>query len=147
MVSPTTEEGAYIQLEIADRNVDDGNVVASFYALYSKLPKAVRGAAYASSLIYTEALRTIAIYRQSRLLAFVLTILPYLDDHNVGLLTCAPLTPIPTNKNAGTPTQDTFSTGNECIVDTTEPDTAVRTQLMALHRMVVTLPKRQEIKS
>ncbi|KAI4239699.1 MAG: hypothetical protein LQ349_000173 [Xanthoria aureola] len=125
MVSPTTEEAAYIQLGIADHNVDDGNVVASFYALYSKLPKAVRGAAYASSLIYTEALRTIAIYRQSRLLAFVLTILPYLDDHNVALLTCAPLTPMPTNTNAGTPIQDTFSTGNECIVDVTEPDTAV----------------------
>lgn len=125
MVSPTTEEGAYIHLRITDRNVDDGNVVASFYALYSKLPEAARGASSASSLTCTQALRTIAIHRQSRLLSFVLTILPYLDDHNVGLLTCAPLPPMPTKGTTEPPIHDTFSASNECIVDLTEPNTAV----------------------
>ncbi|KAL8749253.1 MAG: hypothetical protein Q9199_007802 [Rusavskia elegans] len=123
MVSPTTEEGAYTHLRIADHGINDGDVVASFYALYSKLLAAARGASSASSLTYTRALRTIAIHRQSRLLTFVLTIFPHLNDHNVGLLTYAPLPPMPTRQTAGPQIHDTLPAVNERIIDLTVPNT------------------------
>ncbi|KAL8853428.1 MAG: hypothetical protein Q9221_001745 [Calogaya cf. arnoldii] len=125
MVSPTTEEGAYTVLRITDRGINDSDVVASFYALYSKLPEAAKRPS-SISLTYIEALRTIAVHRQSRLLAFVISILPHLNDHNVGLLTYAPLPPMPTKVTAGSQTQDTLPVGNGHIVDLTEPDTTVR---------------------
>ncbi|KAL8647991.1 MAG: hypothetical protein Q9226_006196 [Calogaya cf. arnoldii] len=124
MVSPTTEEGAYTYLRITDRGINDSDVVASSYALYSKLPEAAKRPS-SIFLTYTGALRTIAVHRQSRLLAFVLSILPHLNDHNVGLLTYTPLPPMPKKAAVRLQTQDTLPVGIGHII-LTEPDTTVR---------------------
>ncbi|KAL9604056.1 MAG: hypothetical protein Q9219_000818 [cf. Caloplaca sp. 3 TL-2023] len=95
-----TEDAAYARLNITDRNVDDGKVVASFHALSSTSPNGIFQALNEHNLTYVKALEIIATCRQSRLLLFILTVIPELSDHNVGLLTTATLPPVPENWTA-----------------------------------------------
>ena len=90
-----TEDRAYTRLNIANKEISDGDVVASFYALYSQLRGCSHGAAIQDRMASINALQIIASYRQSRFLNFIVTIVPHLNEHNVGLLTTTPLPPIP----------------------------------------------------
>ncbi|KAL8772073.1 MAG: hypothetical protein Q9209_002739 [Squamulea sp. 1 TL-2023] len=96
MASSTSEDDAYTQLQIRDHNISDGDVVAAFYSVYSKQPEEAREVQSVYSLDCTRALQAIAVYRQSRILAFVLSVVPHLDRDNIKLLTNALLPPIPT---------------------------------------------------
>ena len=141
MVLPTTKDGAYTYLRIPDRSIDDRDVVASFYTLYSKLPEAARASSAASSLTYTQALRTIALHRQSRLLVFVLSILQHLNDHNVGLLTHAALPPLPVKRTAESQVQDTLPAGTNMLLISPSLIRQPSTQVMTTHGKVGTLQK------
>lgn len=76
-------ESAYKALNIRDPAASDGNVVVGFHQRYSTLAPSAR-----TKLI--GALELISFRRQSRLLAFVLTIIPHLTKDNVALLATPP---------------------------------------------------------
>ncbi|KAL8830099.1 MAG: hypothetical protein Q9191_001623 [Dirinaria sp. TL-2023a] len=80
---------AYQCLEINNANIADGDVVAAFYAAYEKdeVGTSVR------RRWSIKALETIAHSRQSQLLAFILTVVPHVTQHNVSLLATPPESP------------------------------------------------------
>lgn len=84
-------ESAQAELGLNNGFASDSEVLALFWAKYSSLPKDSREKPSTPALDHIGALRTIAVRQKSRLLQFVLTILPHLTDHNVGLLTNGPL--------------------------------------------------------
>ncbi|KAL8998070.1 MAG: hypothetical protein Q9188_006181 [Gyalolechia gomerana] len=96
------EDSAYTLLQITDRNISDNDLVASFYKFYTNPPKELPRHYFST---YIGALKIIATVRQSRLLLFILTIIPNLNEHNTGL------------RGPGMKAQV-----RENIVDLTEPD-------------------------
>ena len=76
-------ESAYKALDIRDPTTSDGNVVAVFHQRYSTLAPPAQ-----KNLI--GALELISFRRQSRLLKFILTIIPHLTKENVALLATPP---------------------------------------------------------
>ncbi|KAI4248390.1 MAG: hypothetical protein L6R40_000949 [Gallowayella cf. fulva] len=123
MESPTTEDDAYTHLGIRDHNISDGDVVACFYAQYRAHPENLRRPPSEGSPSCTRALELIAARRQSRLLAFALTVIPQLNDNNVGLLSHAPLLSIPPGRAAESRIQNTVPSvaiKNGSIIDLTQ---------------------------
>ncbi|KAI4166975.1 MAG: hypothetical protein LQ343_007580 [Gyalolechia ehrenbergii] len=112
------EDSAYTLLQITDRNISDNDLVASFYRFYTNPPKELPRR-YTST--YIGALKIIATVRQSRLLLFILIIIPNLKEHNVGILTTARLPSIPTDWAERFWDEGTGSSANKNIVDLTEP--------------------------
>ena len=83
MLSWWSLESAYKALDIRDPTTSDGNVVAVFHQRYSTL-------APPAQINLIGALELISFRRQSRLLAFILTIIPHLTQENVALLATPP---------------------------------------------------------
>ena len=84
---------AYERIGIKDPSIPDGDVVAAFQATYSQ-ETLVSGT---KQLWLVKALQVISHHRQSRLLEFILTIVPYLTTDNVRILAKAP----PSSPSAG----------------------------------------------
>ncbi|KAL8758119.1 MAG: hypothetical protein Q9184_004020 [Pyrenodesmia sp. 2 TL-2023] len=78
-------ESAQAILGLSNGFASDSEVLALFWAKYSSSPKEFRENPSALALDHIGALQTIAIRQKSRLLHFVLTILPHLTDHNNAL--------------------------------------------------------------
>ena len=107
-------ESAYKALDIGDTTASDGNVVVAFHQRYSTLAPPAR-----KNLI--GALELISFRRQSRLLAFVLTIIPHLTKENVALLV-----PRPTASAASLPHNQRLLSGNASLSEVVVPAIAAQ---------------------
>ncbi|KAI4192960.1 MAG: hypothetical protein LQ346_004055 [Caloplaca aetnensis] len=115
-------ESAQAKLGLNNGFASDSEVLALFWTKYSSLPKESRGKSSNLAVDYVGALRTITIRQKSRLLLFVLTILPHLTDHNVGLLTNGSLPEWLVYRGAEAESQDAVPPVNKPNLDLIKPE-------------------------